>query len=132
MAWPQERARLLQVLNMPRERTGIVVWVVGVLFGLLAAAIHVLVPEQGLTFLWVMLTTMILGCWKREAPWRWIVLVVPFVPIADLVHLIVRPQQVSRASMWGSVLILLAAVPGAYGGAYMRLMIDNIFGKRVD
>jgi len=117
---------------MPRERTGIAVWVVGVLFGLLAAAIHVLVPEQGLTFLWVMLTTMILGCWKREAPWRWIVLVVPFVPIADLVHLIVRPQQVSRASMWGSVLIFLAAVPGAYGGAYMRMMIDNIFGKRVD
>jgi hypothetical protein len=48
------------------------------------------------------------------------------------VHLIVRSQQVSRASMWGSVLIFLAAVPGAYGGAYMRLMIDNIFGKRVD
>ncbi len=114
---------------MAQEKAGVAVWIVGIVFGLLAAVIHVLVPEQGLTFLWVMMTTMILGCWKREAPWRWILLVVPFVPVADIAHKILRPQQVSRASMWGAVLIALVAVPGAYGGSYMRQMINNIFGK---
>jgi hypothetical protein len=114
---------------MTQEKTGVAVWIVGIVFGALAAVIHVLVPEQGLTFLWVMMTTMILGCWKREAPWRWILLVVPFVPVADIAHKILRPQQVSRASMWGAVLIALVAVPGAYGGSYMRQMINNIFGK---
>ncbi len=93
----------------------------------MAAAVHRLVPEQGLTFLWVMLSTMILGTWKRESPWRWILLVVPFIPIADTIHKILRPQQVSRAVLWGSVLMLLPAVAGAFGGSYMRLMIDNIF-----
>jgi hypothetical protein len=115
---------------MPQEKIGAAVWIVGVIFGVLAAAVHVLVPEQGLTFLWVMLATMILGCWKREAPWRWILLVVLFVPIADIVHKTLRPEQVSRASLWGSMLIVLAAVPGTYGGSYMRLMIDNIFAKK--
>jgi hypothetical protein len=114
---------------MAQEKTGVTVWIIGIVFGALAAVIHVLVPEQGLTFLWVMMTTMILGCWKRHAPWRWILLVVPFVPIADIVHKFMRPQQVSRASMWGAVLIALVAVPGAYGGSYMRQMINNIFGK---
>jgi hypothetical protein len=115
---------------MAQSKTGVAVWIIGVIFGLLAAAIHVLVPEQGLTFLWVMLTTMILGCWKREAPWRWMLLVVPCIPIADLVHKILRPQQVSRAAMWGAVLMILPSVAGAYGGSYMRLMIDNVFLKK--
>lgn len=105
------------------------VWVIGVLFGICAAALHLLIPEQGLTFLWVMASTMILGVWKRERPWRWIVLVVPFIPISDIVYKILRPAQVSRASMFGAMLTVLAAVPGAYGGSYMRLMIDNIFNK---
>ncbi len=106
------------------------VWLVGILFGVCAAAIHLLVPEQGLTFLWVMATTMILALWKRDRPWRWIVLIVPFVPIGDLVHKFVRPAQVSRAALFGAILTSLAAIPGAYGGSYMRLMIENIFLKK--
>lgn len=98
----------------------------------MAAAIHLLIDEPGLTFLWVMLSTMILGVWKRHAPWRWIVLVVPFIPLGDFVHKILRPQQVSRPTLFVAVLIVLAAVPGAYGGAYMRLMIENIFAKKTE
>jgi hypothetical protein len=114
---------------MTESRTGVAVWIVGGIFGVLAAAIHVLVPEQGLTFLWVMLTTMILGCWKRESPWRWMLLVVPWILIADFLHKFLRPQQVSRAALWGAVLMVMPSIAGAYGGSYMRLMIDNGFGK---
>ena len=110
-----------------KSPTGVAVWIVGVFLGLIAAAVHLIVPEQGLTFLWVMVSTMILGCWKRDAPWRWIVLVVPFIPIADGIHKFLRPMQVSRAAMWGSALAILAAIPGAFGGSYMRQMIENIF-----
>ncbi len=106
------------------------VWIVGVIFGLCAAAIHLLVPEQGLTFLWVMATTMVLGVWKRERPWRWILLIVPFVPIADFAYKFIRPAQVPRAALFGALLTCLAAVPGAIGGSLMRLMIDNIFPKK--
>ncbi len=112
------------------SRTGVAVWIVGLTFGALAAIVHVLVPEQGLTFLWVMLSTMILGCWKREAPWRWVLLVVPWIPLADAIHKILRPQQVSRAAMWGATLMFLPAIAGAFGGSYMRLMINNIFLHR--
>jgi hypothetical protein len=115
---------------MNKSNTGITVWITGLLFGLIAAAIHVLVPEQALTLLWVMITTMALGVWKREAPWRWILLIVPFIPAADLVHKILRPQQVSRAVIWFAILIVLPAIAGAYGGSYMRLMIDNVFHKK--
>ena len=116
---------------MTKTRTDAAVWIVGVLFGVTAAAIHGLVPEQGLTFLWVMLATMILGLWKPEAPWRWMLIVVLFVPVADIAHKAVRPQQVSRAALWGAVLMILAAVPGAYGGSFMRRMIENIFPRRL-
>ena len=126
MAGTQDRTGFLYLLSM-RARSGVAVWIVGTCFGVIAALAHLYVTEQGLTFLWVMLSTMILGCWKREAPWRWILLVVLFVLIADLIHKFLRPMQVSRASLWGAALSLLAAVPGAYGGSYMRLMIDNIF-----
>ena len=117
---------------MSKPKTGVAVWIVGVMFGLLAAVIHLLLPEQGLTFLWVMLSTMILGVWKRDAPWRWMILVVTWVPLADIIHKVVRPQQVSRAALWGAGLLILASVPGAYGGSYGRLMIDNVFGKKSD
>ncbi len=106
------------------------VWIVGAVFGVVAAAIHVYVPEQGLTFLWVMFATMVLGVWHRERPWRWILLVVPLVPIVDIVRKIEHPAQVSRANVWGALLVVLASVPGAYGGAYMRLMMENILGKK--
>ena len=115
---------------MAHEKTGVAVWIVGTIFGLLAALIHVYVPEQGLTFLWVMFAAMVLGLWKRERPWRWMALVVPFIPAADIVHKVLRPQQVSRPTMLVALLIVLASVPGAYGGSYMRLMIENIFDKK--
>ena len=105
-------------------------WIVGIVFGLCAAAIHTYVPEQTLTYLWVMATTMSLGAWKRERPWRWIIAVFPWVPVTDIVHKIMRPQQVSRAAVWGALLVGLAALPGAYGGSFMRGMIENIFLKK--
>jgi hypothetical protein len=115
---------------MKSNKNEVLAWFVAIIFGLCAAAIHLLVPEQGLTFLWVMATTMILGVWKRDRPWRWIILIVPFIPIADFAHKFIRPAQVSRAALWGALLTFLAAIPGAYGGSYMRLMIDNIFLKK--
>lgn len=115
---------------MKDSKTGIAVWIVGVIFGLIAAVVHLLVPEQGLTFLWVMLSTMILGFWKSRAPWRWLLLVVLFIPAADLSYKIWRPQQVSRAALWGAGLMVLAAIPGAFGGAFMRGVIGNIFNKQ--
>ncbi|HEY3927727.1 MAG TPA: hypothetical protein VGL89_05100 [Candidatus Koribacter sp.] len=107
-----------------------IVWIVGVLFGVIAAAIHVYVPEQGLTFLWVMFSTMVLGLWHRERPWRWIIAVVPLVPIVDIIRKVQHPAEVSRAAVIGALAAGLAAIPGAIGGAYMRLFIENVFDKK--
>jgi len=107
-----------------------IVWTVGVMFGVIAAAIHVYVPEQGLTFLWVMFSTMLLGLWHRERPWRWIIAVVPLVPIVDIVRKIMHPAQISRAAVIGAVACGLAAIPGAFGGSYMRLFIENVFQNK--
>jgi hypothetical protein len=104
-------------------------WLVGFVFGLIAAAIHLLLPEQGLTFLWVMIATMILGFWERQAPWRWVILVVPFIPIADFVHKFLQSEQETRASLWGALLMVLPAIAGSYGGSFMRLAMQNLFKK---
>ena len=135
MAGPQERARILQILNMPRERTGVAVWIVGVsLRSRWPPRSIVIVPEQGLTFLWVMLShhdPRVAGSATRRGVGSCSSFRSFRLPMSS--HKFVRPQQVSRASMWGSVLISLAAVPGAYGGSYMRQMIEQHLrdGKRV-
>ncbi len=110
--------------------TSVTAWIAGTVSGVMAAICHRFVPEQGLTLLWVMFSTMVLGCWKPHRPWRWTLLVGLVVPAEAVFHKISCPAQVARAEVYGSFLALLPALVGAYGGSFMRRMVQNVWPQK--
>ena len=75
---------------------------------------------------------MMLGAWKKQRPWRWLLLVWIGVPLVmAYYHFVVRWPH-SRGQIYAAFFQLLAASAGANGGHYMRDMIDHVFLKQDD
>jgi len=49
-----------------------------------------------------------------------------FIPLTELTAYLVRTVKPTRAQVYGSFLAFLPGVAGAYGGAIMRHVIDNL------
>jgi hypothetical protein len=110
-------------------RTSIVVYVFAILLGLFSGWVNETVDDALLTALCVLAFTMLLGVWKKDRPWRWVLLVWVGVPIVlAYYHFVVRWPH-DRGQVYGAFLQLLAASAGGFGGHFMRQMIDNVFLK---
>ena len=59
-------------------------------------------------------------------PWRWVVMVGVFVPLTELAAYKIQGVRATRAQAYGSFLAFLPGIAGAYGGAVMRAVIDNL------
>ena len=71
---------------------------------------------------------MILGTLRPARPWRWVLLVGAPVPLTILLAGIAIPAaHFTRASIAGSVLIVLPGFAGAYGGSVLRRKVTEIF-----
>jgi hypothetical protein len=103
-------------------------YVVAVVFGVLAGVAHVGIEDPLITALIVLASTMFLGFLRAERPWRWTLLVgimVPTVMIAA--HLAGRYASFTRAGIYGSVLLILPGIAGAYGGFFGRKFMSEVF-----
>jgi ABC-type multidrug transport system permease subunit len=69
---------------------------------------------------------MILGAVRPERPWRWVVIIGVCVPLAVTLGYFVLTERPDRAQVWESFLAFFPGIAGAYGGALMRLAINNI------
>jgi hypothetical protein len=78
------------------------------------------------TALLVLAACMLLGSLRPRRPWRWVVVVVAFIPLAELTAYKLTAIQPSRSQVWGSFLTALPGTAGAYGGAVMRRVIDTL------
>ncbi len=78
------------------------------------------------TALLALMASMLLGVLRPRWPWRWVVAVVIFIPIAELAAYLVLSVRPSRGQIYGSFLTALPATAGAYGGAVVRQVIDNL------
>ena len=78
------------------------------------------------TALLVLMACMLLGVLRPRWPWRWVVVVVIFIPVAELAAYVAMTVKPTRAQMYGSFLTVLPGTAGAYGGAVMRRVIDNL------
>jgi hypothetical protein len=113
-----------------QPRTNPVFYVLALLLGLFAGWVNQVVDDALLTALCVLSFSMLLGTWKRDRPWRWVLLVWVGVPIVlAYYHFVVRWPH-DRGQVYGAFLQLLAASAGSFGGHYMRQMIDNVFLKK--
>ena len=112
-----------------RKGTGIFVYFVAIALGLFSGWVNQTVDDALLTALCVLGFTMILGAWKMQRPWRWVLLVWVGVPIVLAYYQFVVRWPHDRGQVYGAFLQLLAASAGGFGGHFMRQMIDNVFLK---
>jgi ABC-type multidrug transport system permease subunit len=86
----------------------------------------VVIDDLLFTALLVLMACMLLGLLRRRWPWRWVVMVGAFVPLTELAAYLVRSVKPSRAQIYGSFLAFFPGIAGAYGGAIMRRVVDDL------
>ena len=86
----------------------------------------VLVDDLLFTALLVLASCMLLGLLRAKWPWRWVIMVGVSVPLTELGAYLIQTVKPARAQIYGSFLAFLPGIAGAYGGALMRGVIDNL------
>ena len=109
--------------------TGVFVYIIAIALGLFSGWVNQKVDDALLTALCVLAFTMLLGVWKAQRPWRWVLLVWAGVPIVLAYYHYWVGWPHDRGQVYGAFLQLLAASAGGFGGHFMRQMIDNVFLK---
>jgi len=109
------------------KKPGIWPYVLGAFLGLGAGILDVKVGDLLLTALFVLAATMLLGVLRPAKPWRWTLLVGSFVPVVRLLAYLLLTEKPYRAQIWESFLGFLTGIAGAYGGAIMRAVINNLW-----
>jgi hypothetical protein len=103
-------------------------YVIAVICGILAGIVHITIGDPLLTALVVLISTMFLGFMRDQRPWRWLLIVGLLVPVVMLAANLLRYYEtLTRAGLYGSVLIMLPGIAGAYGGAVGRKFIRVMF-----
>ena len=112
------------------SRTNPLFYVFALVCGLFSGWVNQVVNDALLTALCMVGFAMLFGVWKPQQPWRWVVLVWLGVPLALAYYQFVVKWPHDRGQVYGAVLQVLAASAGAFGGHFMRQMIDNVFQGR--
>jgi ABC-type multidrug transport system permease subunit len=96
------------------------------LCGIGAGWADVAVDDLLFTALLVLASCMMLGLARRLHPWRWVIMVGIFVPLTELAAYKILTVKPTRAQVYGSFLAFFPGIAGAYGGAAMRAVVDNL------
>ena len=112
----------------PASRRKIAVWFYlgAALAGTATAWADLRIDDLLFTALLVLASCLILGLLRPSRPWRWVITMAVFVPLTELAAYAFLPVKPSRAQIYGSFLISLPGVAGAYGGSLMRRALDNL------
>jgi ABC-type multidrug transport system permease subunit len=101
-------------------------YLLAALCGMGAGWADVAINDLLFTALLVLASCMMLGLLRPRRPWRWVVVVGIFIPLTELVTYLVLTVKPTQAQVYGSFLAFLPGIAGAYGGAVMRGVIDNL------
>jgi ABC-type multidrug transport system permease subunit len=110
----------------PHRKTDAAYYFLAALAGIGAGWADVAIDDLLLTALLVLASSMLLGLLRPDWPWRWVVSVGIFVPLTEAGAYVFRAVKPSRAQVLGSFLAFLPGIAGAYGGALMRGVINNL------
>ena len=101
-------------------------YLLGALCGIGTGMADVAVNDLLFTALLVLASGMMLGLARRRRPWRWVIAVGVFIPLTELAAYLLLTVKPTRAQIYGSILAFFPGFAGAYGGAFMRGVIDNL------
>ena len=104
---------------------------VAVICGVLSGLLQVYAKEPLFTALVVVVFTMIFGVVRPQRPWRWLLCVGVPIPVTMLVAQWIHPHlHYTRATIAGSILLVLPGFAGAYGGHIMRRMYRELYQSK--
>ncbi len=112
--------------DSPRPPRDAPFYVLAAIAGIGTGFVDIVVNDLLFTALLVLVACMALGLARPRWPWRWVVVVGMFIPLSELAAYVVLTVKPTRAQVYGSFLASLTGVAGAYGGALMRGVIDNL------
>ncbi len=112
------------------SRSDVIFYVLATLFGIATGWADVQIDDLLFTALLVLSSCMLLGLLRKRWPWRWVVMVGIFVPLTELMAYLVRTVKPTHAQIYGSFLAFLPGIAGAYGGAIMRNVIDQLWTEK--
>jgi ABC-type multidrug transport system permease subunit len=101
-------------------------YLLAALCGVGAGWADVIVDDLLFTALLVLAACILLGMLRPRWPWRWVVMVGAFIPATELAAYVILTVKPTRAQVYESFLAFLPGIAGAYGGAVMRGVIDNL------
>jgi hypothetical protein len=110
----------------PRAGSDAPFYVLAALAGMGTGWADVMIDDLLFTALLVLVACMLLGLLRPRWPWRWVVVVGVFVPLAELAAYLILSVKPTRAQVYGSFLASLPGIAGAYGGSLMRGVVDNL------
>jgi len=96
------------------------------LCGIGAGWADVAINDLLFTALLVLAACILLGLLRPRWPWRWVVMVGVFIPLTELAAYEILTVKPTRAQIYGSFLAFLPGIAGAYGGSFMRDVVDNL------
>jgi hypothetical protein len=103
-------------------------FVIAILCGVFAGIAHITIEDPLITALIVLSSTMFLGFMRAARPWRWTLTVGSMVPLTMIVaRLAGHYANLTRAGIYGSVLLILPGIAGAYGGYFGRKFMTEVF-----
>lgn len=102
------------------------VYVLGALCGIGAGWADVVVGDLLFTALLVVMSCMLLGMLRPRWPWRWVLVVGIFIPLTELAAYELLTVKPTRAQIYGSFLAFFPGFAGAYGGAVVRRVVENL------
>src|SRR5207302_9486200 len=102
------------------------VYLLAALAGIVTGWADVAINDLLFTALLVLAACMTLGLLRPRWPWRWVVAVGVFIPLTELAAYLISTVKPTRAQIYGSFLASLPGIAGAYGGALMRGVINNL------
>jgi len=71
---------------------------------------------------------MLMGLLRPRWPWRWVLIVGVFVPLTEFAAYYLLTVKPARAQVYGSFLVFLPGIAGAYGGSVVRGVMTNLRG----
>jgi len=101
-------------------------YLLAALCGMGTGVADVVVNDLLFTALLVLSAGILLGLLRPWWPWRWVVTVGVFIPLTELAAYLLLTVKPTRAQIYESFLAFLPGIAGAYGGSFMRDVIDNL------
>ena len=114
----------------PRSRSDAPFYSLAALAGIGTGWVDVEINDLLFTALLALMACMLLGLLRPRWPWRWVMVVAMFVPLTELAAYTILTVKPTRGQAYGSLLTALPGVAGAYGGAVMRRVMDNLRDRK--